>query len=142
MRRNEMTNGELLLEAVGIVAALLYIGLQIYYGFIYGVEAAGIVLNVAAMVLVYAGLTLLAVYPEKVNGLAMEVCTGKIRQYTVRMVRFVKLIFVGGLLFTAVCDVMGYAVNAGYSLVVVVLIVITVAVYETKIVRILRQNRK
>ena len=34
MRKDEMTTTDLLLEAVGIVAAFVYLGLQIYYGII------------------------------------------------------------------------------------------------------------
>lgn len=142
MRRNEMTTAELLFEAVGIVSVVLDIGLQIYYGFAYGVNGGSIFMNVAALLLVYAGLTLLAVYPEKVNGLTKAVCTGNVRKYTIQMVRLMKLIFVGGFLFTSICDVMGHEINAGYSLVVVVLIVITAIIYESKIIRILRENHK
>ena len=141
MNRNEMTTAEMMFESVGMVSAILYIGLQLYYGFLYGADGISIMMNVAAMILVYAGLTLLAIYPEKVNGLTKEKCTGKIRKYTVRMVRFAKLIFVGGLLFTTICDVLGHKLHAGYSLVVVVLIVVTGVVYESKIIRILRQNQ-
>ena len=32
MKKEEMTTVDFLLEAVGIVAALVYLGLQIYYG--------------------------------------------------------------------------------------------------------------
>ena len=141
MKEEKMTTAELFLEAVVLVAAILYMGLQIYYGIAYGTGAVKIIMNVAAMILVYAGLTLLGIYPERVNGLSRDVCSGPVRKYTVRMVRFVKLIFVSGILFTSVCDVMGHELNAGYSLVVVVAIVITVGIYEGKIIRILRQNR-
>lgn len=142
MRKNEMTTIETLLEAVGIVAALIDIGLQIYYGFAYGANAGKIMTNIATLLLIYVGLTLLAVYPEKVNGLTKEACAGKIRTYTIRMVRIMKLVFVGEILFTSICDVMGHEINAGYSLVVVVLIVGTAFVYESKIIRILRENHR
>lgn len=59
-----MTNMDFLLEAVGIVAAMIYLGLQIYYGIVYGVSFTGIILNAAILLLVYIGLTLLARYPE------------------------------------------------------------------------------
>lgn len=141
MKRNEMTTTELLAEAVGIVAVVLDIGLQIYYGFIYRTNVGSILMNLAFLLLIYAGLTLFAIYPEKVNGLSKEVCTGAIRKYTVRMVRIVKLVFTGGILFASICDVLGVEVNAAYSLVVVALIVVVTVVYETKIIRILRERR-
>lgn len=142
MHRNEMTWQAMLAEAVGIVSALVYLGLQIYYGIVYDVNLWNVVMNVAAMILVYAGLTLLGVYPERVNGLPKEVCSGTVRMYTIRMVRIVKLIFVLGLLFTSICDVVGRQINTGYSLVVVVLIVIVAFYYEYRIIRILRNCNK
>lgn len=142
MRKNEMTWLSMLAEAVGFVSAVIYLGLQIYYGMIYGVPLASIALNVFAMVLVYAGLTMLSLYPERVNGLTPEVCSGKVRKLTIQMVRIIKLIFVISLLFTSICDVMGKEMNAGYSLIVVALIVLTAVAFEYRIIKILRKNHK
>lgn len=113
LKKEEMTNMDFLLEAVGIVAAMIYLGLQIYYGIVYGVAFTGIILNAAILILVYVGLTLLARYPERVNNLPKEICSGKIRKYTIHMVRAVKLIFVLSLLFTSICDVAGVQINKG-----------------------------
>lgn len=135
-----MTTTDLLLEAVGIVAAFVYLGLQIYYGIIYGAELISILMNGVMLILVYVGLTLLCFYPEKVNGLTKEACTGKVRIYTIHMVRAVKLIFVISLLFTSICDVMGIQLNGGYSLVAVALIVAVTVFYEVKIIRLLRKR--
>lgn len=142
MRREDMTLIDLLLEAVGIVVAIVYLGLQIYYGIAYGVNVLSIMMNAAILILVYVGLTMLQIYPEKVNGLTKEVCTGKVRIYTIHMVRAAKLIFVGSLLFTTICDVMGHQLNGGYSMVVVVLIVVTAVFYEIRILRILKEQNK
>ena len=97
-------------------------------------------MNGVMLILVYVGLTLLCFYPEKVNGLTKEACTGKVRIYTIHMVRAVKLIFVISLLFTSICDVMGVQLNGGYSLVAVVLIVAVTVFYEVKIIRLLRKR--
>ena len=126
MKKEEMTTVDFLLEAVGIVAALVYLGLQIYYGIVYGVSFTGIILNAAILILVYIGLTLLAHYPERVNNLPKEICSGKIRIYTIHMVRAIKLIFVLSLLFTSICDVAGVQINKGYSLVTVALIAVVI----------------
>ena len=80
MKKNEMTWQAMLAEAVGLVAAVVYLGLQIYYGVAYHVSAVQILLNIAVMVLVYAGLTMLGVYPEHVNGLPREICKGDVRR--------------------------------------------------------------
>lgn len=142
MKKDELTVIDLLLEAIIAVSAAIYIGLQIYYGVIYGVNAFNIVMNVAALLLVYTGLTLMQFNPEKVNGLTKAVCIGRIRKYTIHMVRLVKLIFVISLLFTSICDVMGQQINKGYSLLVVALIVVTALYYEYQIIKILRENKK
>lgn len=146
MKKEDMNTIELLLEAVGIVIVLLYSGLQIYYGIYYGAGVAGVTiqifLNVAAILLAYTGLTLLQCHPERVNGLTQEACTPDIKKYTIRMLRLFKLIFVGSLCFTSILDVMGKQINTGYSMVVVVLIVLTALYYEYKIFRILKERRK
>lgn len=137
-----MTWPAMLAEAVAIVSGVIYLGLEVYYGISYGADMFQTAMNIAAMLLVYAGLTVLTVYPERVNGLTREVCSGDVRMYTLRMVRLAKLIFVEGLLFASICDVMGIEINAGYSLVVVVLIVAVAGYYEYRIIRILRDRQK
>lgn len=142
MKKNEMTWQMMLIEAVGIVSAIAYLGLQIYYGIAFHVNPVNLMMNLVFMILVYVGLTLLAVYPERVNGLTREICSGKIRQYTLRMVRMVKLVFVEGLLFTSVCDALGKELKQGYSLIIVVLIAAIAVYYEGRIIHILKQNNK
>lgn len=141
LKKEDLTAAGALLEAVGIVAAVSYLGLQIYYGILYGISVTTILLNAAILILVYAGLTLLAWYPERVNQLPPEVCTGKIRTYTIHMVRAAKLIFVLSLLFTSICDVLGIEVYRGYSLLTVALIVAVNIWYEWKIIKLLRQKK-
>lgn len=114
-------------------------GLQVYYGIVYGAGAVRIVMNVLILILVYMGLTVLAIYPERVNGLPREVCTGAIRRYTIRMVELIKLVFVLSLLFTSICDALGYRVDAAYSLIVMGLILVVAVVFEVKIIKILRK---
>jgi hypothetical protein len=142
VKKNELTQAAMLAEAVGIVAGLVYVGLQIYYGIAYHANLITVFMNVAVLLLVYAGLTMLSVYPERVNGLSPEQCSGKIRTYTIRMVRVCKLIFVGGLCFTSVCDVLGKQINSGYSLIVVVLMVAVALFYEYRIIKILRDRKE
>lgn len=141
MKKEDMTTIDLLLEAVGIVSTLLYLGLQIYYGISYGANLVTVLMNGAVLVLVYLGLTMLTIYPERVNGLTKETCSGQVRRYTIHMVRLIKLIFVTGLLFASICDVMGHEINSGYSIIVVVLVVLVAVYYEWKIIRILRKKK-
>ena len=140
MRKEDLTTQNAICEAVGIVATLLYVGLQIYCGILYGAQPMTIITNVAMVVLVHTGLVLLAYYPEKVNRLEPEVCTGKVRQLTIHMLLYEKLVFVLSLLFTSVCDVMGRDVDGGYSLISVGLMVVIAIGYEIKIFQILRND--
>lgn len=142
MKKNEMTWAEMLIEAVGLVSAVIYLGLQIYYGILYDVSLTSIFMNIATMLLIYAALTMLSIYPEWVNGLSIEVCSGDIRKYTIRMVRIVKLIFIESILLTSIVDVMGMMLPSWYMVVVILLVVAVAVFYEYRIMKILRQRHK
>ena len=139
MKKNHLSTETLVFEIISAIAALFYMGLQVYYGIVYGAGAVRIVMNVLILIRVYMGLTVLAIYPERVNGLSREVCTGAIRRYTIRMVELIKLVFVLSLLFTSICDALGYRVDAAYSLIVMGLILVVAVVFEVKIIKILRK---
>lgn len=142
MGKRQWTPEEILFELISAIAALAYMALQVYYGIVYGAGVVRIIMNILILVLVYAGFTLLIFYPERVNNLTREVCTGKIRKYTVRMVEIIKLVFVLSLLFTSICDALGFQVDAAYSLIAMGLIVLVAVIYEGKIIRILRRGKK
>lgn len=139
MKKNHLSTETLVFEIILAIAALFYMGLQVYYGIVYGAGAVRIAMNVLILILVYMGLTVLAIYPERVNGLSREVCTGAIRRYTIRMVELIKLVFVLSLLFTSICDALGYRVDAAYSLIVMGMILVVAVVFEVKIIKILRK---
>ena len=139
MRKEDLTVGNAICEAVVIVSAILYIGLQIYCGILYRVPVIITVSNILMVVLVYVGMVLLAVYPEKVNRLEPEICTGKVRRLTIHMLLYVKLIFMMSLLFTSVCDVMGKDVDGAYSLISTGLMILISVGYEIKIFQILKK---
>ncbi len=141
MRREDLTALNAICEAVGIVSALIYIGLQIYCGVLYGAGAVTIFMNITLLLLVYISLTMLAIYPERVNGLEPEVCVGKVRKLTIHMVLYIKLIFVFSLLFTSICDVIGRDVDEGYSLITVGAMILVAVLYEIMIFKILRNQR-
>ncbi len=138
MKKEDLTAADMICEAIGIVSALIYMGLQIYCGILYGAGISTIITNIVMVFLVYAGLTILSGCPEKVNRLEPEVCTGKVRRLTIHMLLYVKLVFVLSLLFTSVCDVIGMEVDGGYSLISTGLMVIIAAGYEIKIFQTLK----
>ncbi|MGN0351720.1 MAG: transglycosylase [Roseburia sp.] len=143
MKKEEMTIVDIILEAVGILGLLFYLGFQIYYGIQYGIPVLNILVNVLIMLLVYVLLTWLQFFPERVNAIPKERCVGDVKRYTIEMLRTVKLIFTLCLLFTSVCDILGNQINSGYSVVVVIAIIVVAVYYEIKIIRILRnQNKK
>ena len=142
MKKEEMSVMDYLAEAFGILGLLFYLGFQIYYGIQYGVAVERIVVNVLIMLLVYALLTGLQFFPEKINALSKERCVGEIKRYTIEMLRTIKLIFTLCLLFTSVCDVLGKQLNSGYRVIIVVAIVVAAVYYERKIIRILRRQNK
>jgi L-asparagine transporter-like permease len=139
MKKEDMTVPALLLEAVTLILALVYIGLQIFYGLYYHIAVYKFLINVFAMVLVYAGLTLLCVYPEHINRLPPELFTPEIRAISLRMTRLVKLIFVAGIMVPCVFDALGIELLDATSLIVIGLILVVVIYYEGKIIRILRK---
>ena len=142
MKREDFTVANALCEAVGIVLALIYMGLQVYCGILYGAGVTSILLNVVMLLLVYAGLTLLACYPERVNNLSPQVCSGKVRKLTIHMVLYMKLVFVGSLVFTSICDIVGKRVDGAYSLLTAGGMILIAVLYEVKIIRFIKEEQK
>ena len=60
MKKNHLSTETLVFEIISAIAALFYMGLQVYYGIVYGAGAVRIVMNVLILILVYMGLTVLA----------------------------------------------------------------------------------
>lgn len=141
VKKEDLSVGALLLEAVTIVLGIGYIGLQIFYGVRFHIEPYRFIWNVLALVLVYAALLLLEIFPEKVNRLTPEMFTPRVRRYTLRMLRWIKLVFVAGLFIPSVSDAFGLSLMDAASLIVVALIVILAIYYEYRIYRVLREEK-
>ena len=142
MRKRDLTFASAVLEAVNIILAIAYIGLQIYYGVYYHVQAFKFIANILVLVLVYSGITWLMYYPEKLHHIAPEYCVGNIRKYSLRLLMFVKLVFTAGLLVPCVCDAAGIGIRDVYSLVIIGLIIVVSVYYEYRIMQEIRENRK
>lgn len=142
MRREDWPVSALLAEAVCILLEMAYIGLQIYYGVAFHVPPYKFLLNIAATVLVYAALTLLAVYPERINRLPEALCTGRVRKLSIRLVRVVKFVFVAGLMVPCVCDAAGIQIQEAYSIIVMGLMLLPAVYYEVRIIQELRNRKK
>lgn len=142
MERKDWTIPALLCEAVCGILEFVYILLQIYYGITYHVGIYKPVLNILASVLVYAALTLLAVYPERIHRIPPEACEGQVRKLSIRMVRMVKLIFVAGLMIPCVADVLGCGIQDAYSLIVMGLILVVAVYHEVRIIQVMREPKE
>ena len=142
MKKGNTSIPAVVAETICAISGMAYIGLQIYYGIAYHAAVLNLIMNLLVAVLVYAGLTLLLVYPEKINGLLPEQCTGKIRVYSVRMVRLVKLVFTASLLIPCISDALGHEMRPGYSLIVIGILLFIAGYYEYRIIKIFRSQKK
>ena len=140
MRKEDLTLPAVFAEAIGMILGIVYIGLQIYYGITYKVEPYKFICNIAGVLLIYVGLSMLSCQPEKINRLPKEVCVGEVRKYSIRMVRLIKLVFIIGLMVPCVGDVIGTELKEAYSLIVIAAILVIAVGYEYKIIRILRDD--
>ena len=142
MRREDLSVSAIFLEAIEIIFGIIYIGLQIYYGLYYHITPYKFIMNLLAMILVYLGLSLLSCYPERINNIAPEYCVGKVRKYSLRMIRLIKFVFVTGLLVPCVCDAIGYEILSVYSFIVIGIILVIAVYYESKIIKEIKNMHK
>ena len=140
MRKEDLTLPAVFAEAIGMILGIVYIGLQIYYGIVYKVAPYKFVCNIAGVLLIYVGLSILSCQPEKINRLPKEVCVGDVRKYSIRMIRLIKLVFIIGLMVPCVGDVIGIELKEAYSLIVIAAILVIAVGYEYKIIQILRDD--
>lgn len=142
MKKEDLTVVALFAESIGFLLLIGYLGLQIYYGVMFHVEASKLIINLCLAVLVYVGLTILSNYPERVNGLHQELCVGKIRKWTLRMLRIEKLVFIISLMIPCICDATGNRIDDAYSLLVILVLGLTAFYFEYRIWKEIRSNRK
>lgn len=142
MRKEDWSVAAVIFEAVDILSGLAYCGMQIYYGVLYHIMVYKIIINILVAVLVYAGLTLLAAYPERLNNLPPEVCKGNVRKYSIRMLRVEKCLFLVSLLVPCICDIAAFHMPQVYSVIVILLMLVIAVYYEIRIIWILRDMGK
>lgn len=118
MPKKEWELWEAVIEAVAVAALLVFFGLQIYYGVIYESSFVTIGYHLLSAVLLYAGLTVLQMFPEFLNGRNSEPLQGMVRIYAIRMVRNIKLLLILGIVFPSAADVLGITANAAYSFII------------------------
>ena len=97
MKGNEIKFWEIVTEAVTAVLALLFLGLQVYYAYVYETSAVTMLYHLLPPLLLYAGMTALQIFPELLNGAGSEPLKGNVRVYAVRMVRNSKLLVILGI---------------------------------------------
>ena len=139
MPKKETELWEIIIEAITAAALIGYVGLQIYYGYLYESSMITMIYHLLPVALLYAGMIVLQVFPEFLNGTNSEPLQGMVRTYAVRMVRNIKFLLMLGVLFPSVADILGLAVDAAYSLLILGGILGTVGYY---IYRIFQYNHK
>ncbi len=126
---------EIVTESLAAAAAVVYLGLQIYYGYLYESMGTAIVYRVLPAAFLYAGMTVFEIVPELLNAGGKEKLGGRIRIYAVRMARNCKFLFMIGMLVPSVADVIGFRVDASYSFLFMAGILGTLAYYLYRIYR-------
>ena len=139
MPKKDIQVWEIIIESIAAVAAVVIIALQLYYGYIYESGIATMVYRLLPLVLLYAAMTVLQIYPEFLNGMGSEPLQGMVRVYAVRMVRNIKLLLVFGILLPSAADVLGISVDEAYSVLVLSGILGNIGYY---ILRIYKYNTK
>lgn len=126
---------DIVIETITATAALLFVGLQIYYRVLYRTPWMTIVYHILPMALIYAGMLVMQRFPELLNGWNSEPLPGKVRVYAVRMLRWCKLFLVLGLLIPTVGDVLGAGIDPAYSILVMAGVSGAIAYYLYRIYR-------
>lgn len=142
MRKEDMTVASALLEAMTIILGIAYIGLQITYGIRYHIPPHKYMINIISGILVYMILTLLSYYPERVHKFPDEIFTSEVRKLTLWMLQLIKFVFIASLLIPCFFDLFGIQIQEATSLIVVGLIILIIVIFESRIIRRIRQNRK
>ena len=133
MQKKELEIWEIIIETLSAAALIIFIGLQIYYSYLYESSMITILFRLLPVMLLYAGMIVLQIFPERLNGRNSEPLQGMVRIYAVRMVRNIKLLLMLGVLFPSVADVLGISANAAYSLLILGGILGTIAYYFYRI---------
>lgn len=141
MRKKDLTVIGAIAEALDIIFSLAYMTLQVYYGISNHLQPIKYIANILVLVLVYVFITWLQLYPEKLIHIDAQICTGRIRKYSLRLLACVKLIFIAGLLVPCVFDAIGIAIRDAYSLIIIGLILVVCLYFGYKIVDEIRNMR-
>lgn len=141
MNREDWPILAVIFEAVDVLAGLGYCGLQVYYGVTYHISPYKIGINILVVLMIYAGLTLLALAPENLNRLQPQVCKGKIRRLSLRLIRVEKFLFLIGLMVPCICDVAAIHVPPLYNVAVIAVIVLVAVYYEVRILEELKKQQ-
>lgn len=107
---------EAVVEAVAVMAVLAFFGMQIYYGYMYERSLSALLSHFLPVILLYAGMTMLQMYPEFLNGRNSEPLKGMVKIYAIRMARNAKLLLILGMLIPSAADLLGIEMNASYSI--------------------------
>lgn len=132
MAKKEWEIWEVVIETVAVLAIIIFFGLQAYYAYVYESGIATILYHILPPALLYAGMTVLQIFPELLNG-GGERLRGKVRIYAVRMARMCKMLLILGILLPSIADAAGIEMNAAFSLLFMAGILGAIAYYLYRI---------
>lgn len=118
MSKRQLQLWEVIAEIITIIAVLIYLGMQIYYHYIYETTWDTMLYHLLPVAIIYAGMLVLQIYPELINVGGGEPLKGMVRVYAIRMIRNSKLLFVLGMLFPSAADALGIGMDGAYSLLI------------------------
>lgn len=133
MEKKEYKIWEIIIETVTAVGVIVFLGLQIYYRYVYESSFIVFLYHFLPVILLYAGMTVLQMFPEFLNGKNSEPLQGMVRVYAVRMLRNAKLLLILGLLLPSVADALGMGMNAAYSILIMAGILLNIVYYLYRI---------
>lgn len=139
MEKKELNIWEIIIETVTIIGVIVFLGLQIYYGYVYKRSLIVFLYHFLSVILLYAGLTVLQIFPEFLNGKNSEPLRGMVRIYAVRMIRSAKMFVILGMLLPSVADALGVRMSAAYSFLIMAGVLGSIGYY---LYRIYRYNSK
>ena len=133
MKKQEWKAWEIVIEAVTAAAVLVFLGLQVYYAYLYDSGLMILLYHLLPVVFLYIGMTVLQRFPELLNGRGSEPLDKTVCMYAVRMVRNGKLLLILGMLVPSIADVLYIEVNAAYSLMIMAGILLNILYYFYRI---------
>ncbi|MBO5373789.1 MAG: hypothetical protein J6A75_13870 [Lachnospiraceae bacterium] len=133
MQKDKSEILDVVIETLSAAGILLYLGVQFYYRMLYETVWTTFLYHLVPVIFMYAGMLFLQKNPEWLNGRNSEPLQGKVRFYAIRMIRNCKFFIVLGILVPGVADIIGIQLRSGYSLLIMLCVLVVIGYYMFRI---------